>query len=91
MDGIEYSNVTPHTCITRRTNIDRCLCLHLVTRYELQYAVAGRGVANDDTAAWQAVEGNAKDTWDITVRVDGFDRYDMRSLISGHTSRKKRI
>lgn len=50
-----------------------------VARYELQYAVAGRVAGSSDGAAvWQAVDGNGKDTWDITVQVDGFDRYGAR-------------
>eukprot|EP00752_Nemacystus_decipiens_P004487 g4097.t2 len=45
------------------------------TIYELQYAVAGRARgSSDDAAVWHAVEGNSKDTWDVTVQVDGFDR-----------------
>lgn len=80
-----------HTNKTR----DLHRCFYRVVRYELQYAVAGRGVANDDNAVWQAVEGDGKDTWDITVRVDGFDRFAEGSLTLGHTlltdPAKKRI
>lgn len=36
------------------------------------------------TALWQAVEGDSKDTWDVTVRVDGFDRFARGSLTSGY-------
>lgn len=65
---------SPHTPIVPYRH-----CCIGVVRYELQYAVAGRvGGSGDDAAVWQAVEGNGKDTWDITVRVDGFDRYGGR-------------
>eukprot|EP00903_Cladosiphon_okamuranus_P009839 g9351.t2 len=47
--------------------------------YELQYAVAGRVAGSSDAAIWQAVDGNSKDTWDITVHVDGFDRLSGKS------------
>lgn len=54
----------------------------LFCRYELQYAVAGRGGGND-TAVWEALEGNSKDTWVVTVQVDGFDRYRAADAASG--------
>lgn len=47
--------------------------VRIFCRYELQYAVAGQGGGND-TAVWQTLGGNGKDTWVITVQVDGFDR-----------------
>lgn len=51
-------------------------------RYELQYAVAGRSGGGDDTiASWKSAEGNTHDTWDITIQVDGFDRYNMISKL----------
>lgn len=31
-------------------------------------------VDNGDIANWQSDEGDSKDTWDVTVRLDRFDR-----------------
>lgn len=50
-----------------------CPSIVALYRYELQYAVAGRGETSDD-AAWHSSDDHQNDTWDITVRVDGFDR-----------------
>lgn len=38
--------------------------------------MAGRsgGAENGDMADWQFVEGDSKDTWDVTVRLDRFAR-----------------
>lgn len=41
-------------------------------------------MVNDDAAVWQTVEGDDKNTWDITARVDGFDRFVEGSLAPGH-------
>lgn len=50
------------------------LHLFILHRYELQYAVAVAGRAeNGDMADWQLVEGDSKDTWDVTVRLDRFE------------------
>lgn len=48
-----------------------------LARYELQYASVGHGGGGDgDTALWQTVDGSSKDTWEISIQVDGFDRYE---------------
>lgn len=49
------------------------MCRYAVVRYDVQYAVAG-GSGSSDVLDWQTVEGDGKSTWDVTVRVDGFDR-----------------
>ena len=65
------------------------LCVD-IGRYELQYAVAGRGETSDE-AEWYSVDGHQKDTWDITVRVDGFDRYDTARLTLANCTDGSRV